>query len=52
LKIARGSLFELETQLIIANELNFLSDLKFNELTQIITEESKMLNAFIKSLSK
>ena len=52
LKIARGSLFELETQIIIANELNFISDLKFNEITQIITEESKMLNAFIKSLSK
>jgi len=26
LKIARGSLFELETQIIIANELNFISD--------------------------
>ncbi|MEO8253667.1 MAG: four helix bundle protein [Flavobacterium sp.] len=52
LKIARGSLFELETQLIIAKELSFISELKFNELTQIITEESKMLNAFIKSLSK
>ena len=52
LKIARSSLFELETQIIIANELNFISDLKFNEITQIITEESKMLNAFIKSLSK
>ena len=52
LKIARGSLFELETQIIIANELNFISDLKFNEIIQIITEESKMLNAFIKSLSK
>jgi four helix bundle protein len=52
LKIARGSLFELETQFIIAKELSFISELKFNELTQIITEESKMLNAFIKSLSK
>jgi four helix bundle protein len=52
LKIARGSLFELETQFIIAKELNFISELKFNEITQIITEESKMLNAFIKSLSK
>ena len=52
LKIAIGSLFELETQIIIANELNFISDLKFNEIIQIITEESKMLNAFIKSLSK
>jgi four helix bundle protein len=52
LKISRGSLFELETQFIIAKELNFISELKFNEITQIITEESKMLNAFIKSLSK
>ena len=52
LKIARGSLFELETQIIIAKELNFINDLKFNEIVQIITEESKMLNAFIKSLSK
>jgi four helix bundle protein len=52
LKIARGSLFELETQFIIAKELNFINELKFNEITQIITEESKMLNAFIKSLSK
>ena len=52
LKIARGSLFELETQFIIAKELNFISELKFDEITQIITEESKMLNAFIKSLSK
>lgn len=52
LKIARGSLFELETQFIIAKELNFINESKFNEITQIITEESKMLNAFIKSLSK
>jgi four helix bundle protein len=52
LKIARGSLYELETQIIIANELNFITQLNFNEITQIITEESKMLNAFIKSLSK
>jgi four helix bundle protein len=52
LKIARGSLYELETQIIIAKELNFISQLNFNEITQIITEESKMLNAFIKSLSK
>ena len=52
LKIARGSLFELETQIIIAKELNFINDFKFNEIAQIIIEESKMLNAFIKSLSK
>ena len=52
LRVARGSLFELETQLIIAKELNFISDIKFNELSNLITEESKMLNAFIKTLSK
>ena len=52
LRIARGSLFELETQLIIAKELNFITDIKFNEIAALITEESKMLNAFIKTLSK
>jgi len=52
LRISRGSLFELETQIIIAKELNFLSELKFDEIIGLITEESKMLNAFIKSLSK
>jgi four helix bundle protein len=51
LKISRGSLFELETQFIIAKELNFINEIKFNDIIQIITEESKMLNAFIKSLS-
>ncbi|MFY0483099.1 four helix bundle protein [Flavobacterium sp. PLA-1-15] len=52
LRISRGSLFELETQIIIAKELNFISDSRFNEIIELITEESKMLNAFIKSLSK
>ncbi len=52
LRISRGSLFELETQIIIAKELSFISESKFNEIIELITEESKMLNAFIKSLSK
>lgn len=51
LRIARGSLLELETQLIIAKELGFITDLKYNEIAGLITEESKMLNAFIKKLS-
>jgi four helix bundle protein len=52
LRIARGSLMELETQLIIAKELNYIDDLKFKEISGLITEESKMLNAFIKTLSR
>ncbi len=51
LKIARGSLFELETQLILARELKFIQDIKFNEIADLITEESKMLNALIKTVS-
>jgi four helix bundle protein len=43
---------ELETQLIIAKELEYIEDLKFKEISGLITEESKMLNAFIKTLSK
>ncbi|WP_297333858.1 four helix bundle protein [Flavobacterium sp.] len=51
LRIARGSLFELETQLIIARELGFVGEVRYNELINLITEESKMLNAFIRTLS-
>ena len=52
LKYARGSLLELETQIIIAQELNFISIENFNKIQSLITEESKMLNAFIKSINK
>jgi four helix bundle protein len=52
LKIARGSLLELETQMIIAKELDFITDDSFFKIEGLITEESKMLNAFIKSIDK
>ncbi len=52
LRISKGSLFELETQLIIAKELNYLDEVKYRNITELITEESKMLNAYIKSISK
>lgn len=51
IKIARGSLCELETQLIIAQKLNFINDENlFLELTNQITEESKMINSFLNKL--
>ena len=50
--IARGSLYELETQLLIAKELEFIQDLNmFNHVISLINEESKMINAFYRSLS-
>ena len=51
-KIARGSLFELETQLLLANKLNFIKNEEdYTTIMYLITEESKMISSFIKKLS-
>lgn len=51
IKIARGSLYELETQLIVAQKLNFINNEKlFLELINQIIEESKMINSFLNKL--
>lgn len=52
LRIARGSLLELETHLIISNKLKMIGKQCYENLQGLITEENKMLNAFIKSISK
>ncbi len=52
LQIARGSLTELETQLIITGKLNYLSVQKLNLLTNQIQEIGRMLNGLITSLRK
>ncbi len=47
LNISRGSLFELETQLLIAFELDFIKDKTiYDEILNLIIEESKMINSF------
>ena len=50
LRIARGSLFELETQLEISKNQGFLKGQELNRLLELITEESKMITAFINSI--
>ncbi|MDA0779460.1 MAG: four helix bundle protein [Bacteroidetes bacterium] len=52
LRITRGSLLELETQLIISKELKLVGNKLCQKVQGLITEENKMLNAFIKSISK
>ncbi len=52
LRMVRGSLLELETQLIISRELKLVGKELFQKVQGLITEENKMLNAFIKSISK
>ena len=49
LRIARGSLMEVDTQLWIACDLGFVQDRK--DLTQLIQRIAAMLNALIKSKS-
>lgn len=50
LDISLGSAFELETQLIIANKLEFLSTEKFGELVDKVQEEQKMISGLLLSL--
>ena len=50
LKIARGSLFELQTQLEISRDLLFLSNENFDQNISLTAEIAKMLNSLIHSL--
>ncbi|MCK5323427.1 MAG: four helix bundle protein [Desulfobulbaceae bacterium] len=50
--IARGSLFETVTLLIIINRLNWLTEYKLLELKSLAEEITKMLNSLIKSMRK
>lgn len=49
--ISRGSLFELETQLLVAQKLKFFkNEILFSNIMNQITEETKMINSFITKL--
>ena len=51
LKISKGSLMELETQIIIAEKLNYIDSKQVIELSGRIDEIGRMLNGLISSLS-
>ena len=50
LHMAYGSSAELETQLLIAKQLNFCVNEKFNETNSLLSEVSKMLRVMIEKL--
>ncbi len=50
LKIARGSLFEVETILEICFRLNYINNETINTLRNEIEQIGKMINSFIKKL--
>jgi four helix bundle protein len=51
LAIARGSLYELETQLLLAERFHYIKDVQLiHAILFQIQEEGKMINAFSKTL--
>ena len=52
LKISRGSLFELDTLLIIAVNQNYLKDSDYDQLLIQVNEIGKMINSLIFSIEK
>ena len=52
LSIARGSVAELNTQLIIANDLGLIDDNDFKSIEKRTIEVHKMINSFLKYLRK
>lgn len=51
LNIAKGSLYELETQLIISKELEFISNEKLLEFSNEIDTLSRMIIGLIKKIN-
>lgn len=51
LDIAQGSAFELETQLYLANQLNFINQEKTNILITKVIELQKMMDGFKNRIS-
>lgn len=50
-KIARGSLYELETQLILSDRIGYITDKAlFDSIIDSIAQEGKMINSYIVKL--
>ena len=52
LRIAKGSLYELETHLIISKNINYINDETLKDLQIRIEEISKIINGLIKSIQQ
>ncbi|MDZ4756723.1 MAG: four helix bundle protein [Bacteroidota bacterium] len=52
LNIARGSLNELETCLMIAKNLKYISEKEYNTITEKLTIQAKRLSSLVVSLTK
>lgn len=50
--IARGSLYEIETQMVLATDLQYISDDELDQVQDTITSCKKLLNGLIKYFMK
>jgi four helix bundle protein len=50
--VSRGSLAELRTQLLIAHDVGFLTDIDLRALESQLDEVGRLLNAVIRGLSR
>lgn len=50
--MAKGSAGEVRSQLYIALDLKFISEVQFNEMNESVTEISKLISGLIKYLQK
>lgn len=50
LNISKGSVSELETQLIISLRLKYLSEIDYKQIVALLSEIGKMLNGFINAV--
>ncbi|WP_299098026.1 four helix bundle protein [uncultured Winogradskyella sp.] len=50
LEIAMGSLFEVETQLIISKELEFIPEENLKVIFELIHKEARMINSLISKI--
>lgn len=52
LSIAKGSLYELKTQLIIAFEIGYINEIEYNKLKNDAEEIGKLITGFMNYLNK
>ncbi len=50
--VARGSLFELETQFLLAKSLGYLTEEQVREIETALSDVAPVLNALIRSLNE
>lgn len=50
LKLARGSLYEVDTQLLFAVELGYLSSMKYEDIKGALDESERVLAGLIKAI--